>query len=81
MGKNSLELRAKLGGQGFVVGQHQGGSLDPFDDLGHGEGLTTAGDALGVCSSDPVQSPGNGVNGLRLIAGGFIWADNFRIRA
>ena len=40
-----LELRAELGGQGLVVGQDQGGALDLLDDLGHGIGLTGAGDA------------------------------------
>ena len=27
------------------MGQHQGGPLDPLDDLGHGKGLAGAGDA------------------------------------
>ena len=79
VGEELLELRAKLGGQGFVVGQHQGGALDPFNDLGHGEGLTTAGDALeGLLVQTQFNPPGNGVNGLRLIAGRFIRADNFK---
>ena len=36
------ELLAQLGCQGLVVGQHQGGPLDPFDDLGHGIGLAAS---------------------------------------
>ena len=41
-----LELRTELGGQRFVVRQHQRRTLHPFDDLGHGEGLAAAGDPL-----------------------------------
>ena len=39
VGEKFPELSAQLGGQGLVVGQHQGGALDLLDDLGHGEGL------------------------------------------
>ena len=35
-----LELPVKLGRQGFIVRNHQGRLLDPFDDVGHGEGLS-----------------------------------------
>ena len=45
VGEEFLELGAQLGGQGLVVGQHQGGTLHLLDDLGHGEGLARAGDA------------------------------------
>ena len=34
-----LELAAKLGGQGLVVGQNQSGPVQPCDDIGHGKGL------------------------------------------
>ncbi len=37
VGEKLPELRAKLGGQGFVVGQNQGGPLHFLDDVGHGE--------------------------------------------
>ena len=43
VGKKFPELAAKLGGQGLVVGQHQGGPVQLFDHRGHGEGLTGAG--------------------------------------
>ena len=44
VGEELLELLTELGGQGLVVGQDQGGPLDPLNDLGHGEGLARAGD-------------------------------------
>ena len=45
VGEELLELRAQLGGQGLVVGQHQGGPVHLGDDVCHGEGLARAGDA------------------------------------
>jgi hypothetical protein len=33
------ELAIELGGQGFVVGNDQGGKIEIFDDPGHGECL------------------------------------------
>ena len=39
------KLRAQLGGQGLVVGQHQGGPVHLGDDVCHGEGLARASDA------------------------------------
>ena len=39
VGEELPELRAQLGGQRLVVGQHQGGPLHLLDDLGHGIGL------------------------------------------
>ena len=39
VGEELPELGAQLGGQGLVVGQHQGGALHCLDDLGHGIGL------------------------------------------
>ena len=40
------EFGAELGRQGFVVGQDQGGAVQPLDDVGHGKGLSGAGDPL-----------------------------------
>ena len=40
-----LELRAQLGGKGFVVGQYQRGALNAFNDFRHGERLAGAGHA------------------------------------
>ena len=44
LGEELLQLGGELSGEGLVVGHHQGGSLNPLDDVGHGEGLTAAGD-------------------------------------
>ena len=45
VGKETLELAVKLGGQGLVRRQHQRRTLRRLDDLGHGEGLARAGNA------------------------------------
>ena len=69
-----LKLRAQLGGQGLVVGQHQGGTLHRFDDLGHGEGFARAGDPQqGLLVQPGLESGGQLGNGLRLVAGGLIF--------
>ena len=66
-----LELAAQLGRQRFVVGQYQGGAVQPLDDIGHGKGFAAAGHALQrlhpVAGLDALYQ---GVNGLRLVAGG-----------
>ena len=45
MGEKFPELGKELRGQGLVGRQHQGRSLHPGNDLGHGKGLAAAGDA------------------------------------
>jgi hypothetical protein len=40
-----LELTPKLGRQRLIVGEHQRGTLQSFDDVRHHEGLTRAGGA------------------------------------
>ena len=45
VGEELFELVIELGGEGFVVREDEGGALELFDDLGHGEGLARAGDA------------------------------------
>ncbi len=45
MGEKLAKLSAELGGQGFVVGQDQGGSVDGGDHIGNGVGLARAGHA------------------------------------
>ena len=76
-----LELRAELGGQRLVVGQNQRRTLHPLNDLGHGEGLAAAGDPLqGLLVQPQLDAVGDGVDGLRLIAGWLERADNFKFR-
>ena len=68
------ELLAQLGRQGLVVGQHQGGPLDPLDDLGHGVGLTAAGDAQQHLVQQAVfDAAGQGVDGLGLVPAGGVF--------
>ncbi len=45
VGEEGFELMVELGGEGFVMREDEGGALQFFDDLGHGEGLAGAGDA------------------------------------
>ena len=79
MRKKLLEFRAQLRGQGFVMGQHQCGPLDLFNDLGHREGLTGPGNPQqGLFLQPVVQAHGQGLNGLGLVPGGGIVADNFK---
>ena len=69
IGEEPLELGAELGRQRLVVGQHQRGLLDPFDDLGHGVGLAGARDAqqhLELVA--PQDALAQLLDGLRLIA-------------
>ena len=62
------------------MGQHQGGPLDLLDDLGHGEGLARAGDPQQSLLGQPqLHALGQGLNGLRLVAGGLIRGDNVKI--
>ena len=79
IGEELPELGAQLGGQGLVVGQHQGGALDLLDDLGHGEGLARAGDAQeGLLVQTHLNAVGQRLNGLRLVAGGRILGNHFK---
>ena len=71
MGEELLELGAELGRQGFVVGQDEGGAVQPLDDIRHGEGLARSGDPF----QDLFPVPGldtlhQGINGLGLVPGG-----------
>ena len=81
VGEELLELRAELGRQGLVMGQHQGGPLDPLDDLGHGEGLAGAGDAQQhLLLQSVLDALRQGRDGLGLVAGGFIFRNDFKFR-
>ena len=74
------ELLAQLGRQRLVVGQHQRGALHLLDDLGHGVGLAAAGDAQQHLLAQAVlQSLRQLFNGLRLVAGGGIFRNNFEL--
>ena len=68
--KKSLEFTIKLGGEGFVVTQHEGRTLQPLDDIGHGESLARsrhAEERYGIHAL--VQGATEPVNGCRLVAG------------
>ena len=45
IGEKFLKLAAKLGGKSFVVCKHEGGTVDLFDNVGHSEGFSRAGNA------------------------------------
>ena len=81
VGEKFLKLGAELGSQGLVVGQHQGGPLHRLDDLGHSEGLARTGDAKkGLLIQTVLNARRQGGDGLRLVAGGLIFADNLKFR-
>jgi hypothetical protein len=75
------ELRAQLGRQGLVVGQHQGRALYALYDLGHGVGLARARNAQqGLLRKAVFYALRQRVYRLRLVARGYIAADNVKIR-
>ena len=81
VGEKFLELRAQLGRQCLVMGQHQGGALDLLDDLGHGKGLAGAGDAQQhLLLQSVLDALRQRVDGLGLIAGGLVFRNDFKFR-
>ena len=77
VGEELPELGAQLGGQGLVVGQDQGGTLDLLDDLGHGEGLARSGDAQQRLLVQPhLDTPGQGLNSLGLVPAGLVFRNH-----
>ncbi len=80
VGEELPELAAKLGRQGFVVGQNQGGAVQLFDDGGHGEGLAGTGDAQQrLLPQSPIHAVCQGGDGLRLVAGGLIFGYELKL--
>ena len=69
--KQSPEFAVQLGGQSFIVGQHQGGTSGAGDDVGHGEGFTRTGDAEQYLIAHARLHVGDQfVDGVGLIPGG-----------
>ena len=70
VGEELFEFGGELGGQGFVVGHHDGRPLDFLNDVGHGERFAAAGHAQHGLEDgaviDALRQPGHR---LRLIAG------------
>ena len=74
------EFRTKLGGERFVVRQHQRRTVQLLDHGSHGEGLAGAGDAQQNLRRHPLLDPARqGADGLRLVAGGGIGRMQFEI--
>ena len=74
-----LELAAELGSQGLVVGQDQGGTIEPGDDICHGEGLARAGNTQQHLLIQAVfQAHHQIVDGLRLVPGRMIIGNKFK---
>jgi len=79
MGKQLLELGKKLGGQGLVGGNDQGGPLDLGHDMGHGKGLARAGDSQQQLAARPAGKAAHQCcYGLRLVAGRGKGGDEFK---
>jgi hypothetical protein len=73
VGEEGLELVVELGGQGLVVCEDEGRTVELLDDLGHREGLAGAGDAeedlvffAGVEAGDKLAD-GSGLVALGLV--------------
>ena len=80
VGKQFLEFLIKLGGERFVVADHQRRPVDAGDGVGHREGLARAGDAHERLEFLPLLDAGDElVDRLRLIALGLERADDFKI--
>ena len=80
VGEEFLEFTVQLGRQRFVVGQHQGGTVQLLYDIGHGEGLSRSRDAkqrLGTVSLP--EAIHQGLDGLRLIPGRRIFRYQFKM--
>ena len=66
----------ELGGEGLVVGEDEGGTVELFDDLGHGEGFSGAGDAeenlvfFACVDAGDEFGDGTGLVALWLVGGG-----------
>ena len=71
VGEEVVEFGVELGGQGLVVGQHQGRALHLGDDLGHDVGLARAGGAEEGLALHPIADAGDELaDGAGLVAGG-----------
>ena len=81
VGEKLPELGAELGGQRFVVGQHQRGPLDLGNNIGHGIRLAGTGDAQQSLLMETVFNAGYQLgDGLRLITGGLIRSMKFKFQ-
>ena len=73
VGEKFPQLIAKLGRQGLVVGQHQGGSARAGDHIGDRKGFAGAGGAQqGLVALAAIHAPDHGLNGRGLVAFGFV---------
>jgi len=78
VGEKGLELGVQLGGEGFVVGDDEGGPVKGLDDVGDGEGLAGTGDTEeGLVADAVADAPGQEVDGLGLVAGRLIGRNEF----
>ena len=81
LGEELAELGIELGGEGFVVGEDEGGALDVLDEVGHGEGFAGAGHAEQSLLADAgVQAGGELGDGGWLVAGGLVFGDELEFR-
>ena len=78
--EEGFELVVELGRESLIVGQDQGGPVQGFDDLGHGEGFARAGDAeenlVFVARFDAADQL---VDGLGLVAAGLVSGRKFEV--
>ena len=68
--EEGLEFAVELRGEGFVVAEYQGRSLEPFYDVGHSERLAGAGDSKKSNVTDSrVKGGAQLLDCLRLVSG------------
>ena len=80
VGEEGPEFVVELGGQRLVVGDDEGGTLHPLDDIRHGEGLPRTGDPQeDLMLRPPFDTTHELINRLGLIALGHKIADNFKL--
>ena len=73
IGKKLPEFATQLSRQRLIVGQHQGGPVQPGNHRRHGKGLSRAGNAQQrLLPQSPIDTVHQRLNGLRLISGGLI---------
>jgi len=77
-----FELAVKLSRQGLVVREHKRRPPDGLNDVRHGERLAAAGDAHQHLIAPIVAQPADqGLDGLRLVAGGLKRTDELKLHA
>ena len=78
--EKGLEFSVKLGGQGLVMAKDQGGTLQFFNHIGHGEGLAGTRNAKkGYCVGALFKGFAKAFDGCGLVSGRGVWGLKFKL--